>query len=144
MNGVPTAKNAFEKSTAIEKEFVIKSSAGKSGLNSILLLQEQLTDLYGNLSELLGKSLSSDDYDLVHQILNKWDSLYSYYNLDFGNVRIKKDKSLNPESLMKSQLKHYIRGTVIKCAMQKTVTVIVSERCRTIQLGKRSLEAQNT
>ena len=137
MDVIPIVKMASEKSNAIENEFIIKSSAGSSGLDSILSLQNQLADLYGVLSGLLRKRLSRDDYDLVHDILNKWDSLYSYYNLDFGNVKIKKDKSLTPESLMKSECRQYIRGIVVKCAMEKTVTVLVERKVTHHPTGKK-------
>lgn len=132
---------ALDKSNAIEKDFLIASAKNNSGLDAILNLQDQISELYSILSVLLKKKQSIDDYDALHNILNKWDSLYSYYNLDFGKIRILKDKSLSPENIVKNGLSKYIRGVVVKCAMQKTVTVLVQRTVAHHPTGKKLLKS---
>ncbi|HFG2026110.1 TPA: 30S ribosomal protein S17 [Vibrio cholerae] len=81
--------------------------------------------------------MSSQDFDDLHDIINKWDSLYAYYNLDVGHVKISKDKSLDPEFLVKRNFNKYIKGTVVKAGMDKTVTVLVSRKVVHQPTGKR-------
>lgn len=132
---------ALDKSNDIEKEFLIASAKNNSGLDAILSLQDQISDLYSVLSVLLKKKQSIDDYDALHQVLNKWDSLYSYYNLDFGKIRIVKDKSLSPENIVKKEFSKYIKGVVVKCSMQKTVTVLVQRTVTHHPTGKKLLKS---
>ncbi|MDN3562655.1 30S ribosomal protein S17 [Vreelandella neptunia] len=136
MDSTSETSQTFEKSKNIERRFLEQKSRGVSGLDLVLSLQSDLAKLYEDISMLLRKKICLSDYDELHRILNKWDSIYSYYGLDFGNIKIEKYRSYDPEFLAKNSFKKYIRGVVIKCGMHKTVTVLVQRKVTHHPTGK--------
>lgn len=141
MQRVNSIQGILQRSSEIETELNERRSNGESGLDLILDKQSDICILYSDITESLRRKLPCQDFDDLHDVINKWDSLYSYYNLDVGHVKIKKDRSFNPESLVRANFNKYIKGTVVKVAMDKTVTLLVERRVIHHPTGKRLLRS---
>lgn len=103
---------------------VVRRMAGDARSSDILSkLREPVQCLIADVSVLLRKRLSVLEYDILLDTVGRWDSFFSYHNQELTPYLLPADKNLYARNVARLSGKRFIIGTVVSCAMQKTMVV---------------------
>jgi len=99
-------------------------------------LRLKIDALINHISAMLKKKLTLNEYDQLIDIVEGWDSFFAYNNKILDSYVLPIDKSLTPDGIAKKLTCRYLKGTVVKCAMSKTLTMLVERKVKHNPTGK--------
>lgn len=99
-------------------------------------LKKDIDALCNLVIKQLSASLDEKNYDMLTTIFNRWDSYSAFWGKNTNETKFKTDKFYEPENVSTHGFIFFLKGRIIKCAMDKTVTLLVERHVKHPKYGK--------